>query len=220
MSVDHERYAAWDAAYALGALSTVERAEFEEHLAGCSRCRAALAELTPTVSLLSRVSAEDAQRIVDQDAGDAVPVRVLAAARARQGARRRIVAWAIGAAAAVVVATAVIVSTLVLRPPEAVALDPVGGAPVTASVALTSVPWGTRLDLECAYHGYGTAMSTADYVLAVVGDDGATTTLSTWSVQPGATARLSAGTALPLHEIRSIEIRDGSGVVVVRRDFR
>src|SRR5690606_15579572 len=112
MSVDHERYAAWDAAYALGALSTLERAEFEEHLAGCSRCRAALAELTPTVSLLSRVSAEDAQRIVDQDAGDAVPVRVLAAARARQGARRRIVAWAIGAAAAVVVATAVIVSTL------------------------------------------------------------------------------------------------------------
>src|SRR5690606_30001980 len=102
------------------------------HLAGCSRCRAALAELTSTVSLLSRVRAEDAQRIVDQDAGDTAPVRVLAAARARR-ARRRVVAWMIGAAAAVVVATTVIVSLLMLRSPEAVALEPVGGAPVTAS---------------------------------------------------------------------------------------
>src|SRR5690606_5853388 len=144
MSVDHERYASWDAAYALGALSTSERAEFEAHLAECPRCRAAVAELGSTVSLLSQVSAEDALRIGAQDPDDAGAVRVLAAARARRSARRRIGAWAAGIAAAVVVATVVSVSLLLPRPAEAVALEAVAGAPVTATVSLTDVPWGTR----------------------------------------------------------------------------
>jgi hypothetical protein len=217
MSVDHERYASWDAAYALGALSTSERAEFEEHLAECPRCRAAVAELGSTVSLLSQVSTEDALRIGAQDA-DAGAVRVLADARARRSARRRIGAWAAGIAAAVVVAAVVSVSLLMPRPAEAVALEPVAGAPVTATVSLTDVPWGTRLDLVCAYDGYGTG-ATGRYELVVTAEDGAQTTLSTWSVDPGATARLSAGTSLSADDIRSIEIRDDSGTVMVRHEF-
>lgn len=217
MSVEHERCAAWDAAYALGALSAADRAEYEEHLAHCARCRAAVAELGPTVALLSRVSAEDAQRIADQDAEDARPARVLAAARARSARRRRIEAWGAGAAAAVVVAVVVSVSLLLPRPAEAIALEPVGDAPVTATVALTEVAWGTRLDLECSYQGYPSAGWSGSYALAVTGDDGTTTTLSTWRVEPGATARLSAGTALRLDGIRSIEIVDASGAVLVQR---
>lgn len=219
MSAEHERYATWDAAYALGALSTTERAEFEEHLAGCARCRDAVAELGPTVSLLSQVHAEDAQRIADQDAEDMAPMRVLAAARARRRTRRRIGAWVVGAAAAVVVATVIAVSMLALRPAPAVALEPVGGAPVSASVALTVVPWGTRLDLTCAYEGYRAGTARTSYELVVVADDGTASTLSTWNVEPGATARLSAGTALSPQDIRSVEIRDTAGTVLVRHEF-
>jgi hypothetical protein len=217
VNVDHERYATWDAAYALGALSAAERAEYEEHLAHCAACRAAVAELGPTVSLLSRLSADEAQSVAAQDAADAGPVRVLAAARARRSRRRRIGAWASGIAAAVVVGVVVSVAMLMPRPVEAIALEPVGGVPVSAEVALTSVPWGTKLDLVCEYDGYG--FSAAKYVLAVTGVDGKTTTLSTWNVKPGAAAKLSAGTALAASDIRSIEILDAAGTVMVRHEF-
>lgn len=218
MSADHERYATWDAAYALGALSTTERAEFEAHLADCPRCRAAVAEIGSTVSLLSQVDAEEALRIGTRDADDAGAVRVLAAARALRSARRRLGAWAAGIAAAVVVALAVSVSLLLPPPADAVALEPVAGAPVTASVSLTAMPWGTRLEVVCAYDGYRTGEA-GTYGLVVTGDDGAESTLSTWSVEPGATARLSAATSLPTADIRSIEIRDESGTVMVRHEF-
>ncbi|MFE6995452.1 zf-HC2 domain-containing protein [Microbacterium sp. NPDC057659] len=217
MNVDHERYATWDAAYALGALSAAERAEYEEHLARCAACRAAAAELGPTVSLLSRLSADEAQAVVDPDAADAGPVRVLAAARARRSRRRRVAAWASGVAAAVVLGVVATVAVLLPRPAEAIALEPVAGAPVSAEVALTSVPWGTKLDLVCEYDGYGSAAG--KYMLAVTGIDGTTTTLSTWNVKPGAAAKLSAGTALAASDIRSIEILDAGGAVMVRHSF-
>jgi len=38
-------------------------------------------------------------------------------------------------------------------------------------------------------------------------------------VQSGATARLSAGTGLPESDIRSVEIRDAAGKVVVKHEF-
>lgn len=217
MNAEHERYAAWDAAYVLGALSSAERAEYERHLAECRRCRDAVAELGPTVALLSRLGADDAERVTD--AGDDGPVRVLAAARERRRRRRSIGAWTAAAAAAVVVATVVSVSALMPRPPQAIALAPVDGAPVTASVAVTAVPWGTKLDVECEYDGTARYGVRGAYALAVVGPDGETTMLSNWTVTPGATARLSAGTALAKSEIRAIEIRDADGRVMVRHEF-
>ena len=38
MTAPMDRYASWDAAYVLGALSPDERSEFEAHLAGCPAC--------------------------------------------------------------------------------------------------------------------------------------------------------------------------------------
>ena len=43
-----DRYATWDAAYVLGALSSSDRREYEAHLEGCERCRAAVAEVRST----------------------------------------------------------------------------------------------------------------------------------------------------------------------------
>ena len=69
-----DRFATWDAAYVLGALSPAERREYEEHLAGCPACQAAVSELAGLPGLLAQVPPEDAA--------------LLAAAPAR-GARRR-----------------------------------------------------------------------------------------------------------------------------------
>ena len=55
-----DRYGSWDAAYVLGALSPAERREFEEHLAGCPGCQAAVSELAGLPGLLAQVSPEDA----------------------------------------------------------------------------------------------------------------------------------------------------------------
>ena len=49
-------YAEWDAAYVLGALSPVERLEFESHLSGCPACRSAVTEIAHLPGLLSQAA--------------------------------------------------------------------------------------------------------------------------------------------------------------------
>ena len=44
----------------LGALSPAERREFEEHLAGCTTCQAAVSELAGLPGLLGQVAPDDA----------------------------------------------------------------------------------------------------------------------------------------------------------------
>jgi anti-sigma factor RsiW len=51
---EHAAFADWDGAYVLGALAPDERRAYEDHLAGCARCRAAVAELAPLPGLLAR----------------------------------------------------------------------------------------------------------------------------------------------------------------------
>jgi RNA polymerase sigma-70 factor (ECF subfamily) len=41
MSAQKDRFAEWDGAYILGALSPAERHEFEDHLVDCDSCAAA-----------------------------------------------------------------------------------------------------------------------------------------------------------------------------------
>ncbi|NYG07328.1 hypothetical protein BJ986_001815 [Phycicoccus badiiscoriae] len=52
---ERDQYADWDAAYVLGALAVAERREYEEHLAGCPVCRAAVAELAGLPGLLAQL---------------------------------------------------------------------------------------------------------------------------------------------------------------------
>ena len=60
MRCDHARD---DAAYVLGALSPVERATFERHLAACAPCRDAVAELAVLPGLLGRLDVATAEAL-------------------------------------------------------------------------------------------------------------------------------------------------------------
>lgn len=62
---DCHEYVMWDAAYVLGSLSANDRREFEAHLAGCTLCRRAVAELTGMPTLLSRLNREEVAAIVE-----------------------------------------------------------------------------------------------------------------------------------------------------------
>ncbi|RPF22617.1 anti-sigma factor family protein [Myceligenerans xiligouense] len=68
-----DRYADWDAAYVLGALSPSDRHAYERHLAACHTCRAAVAELAGMPGLLSTVSPAQAESPT-QDAPGATPL--------------------------------------------------------------------------------------------------------------------------------------------------
>lgn len=66
MNPDHPRYADWDSAYVLGALSPTDRREYEEHLAGCEECRRSITELASMPGLLARLSPDRATALLDE----------------------------------------------------------------------------------------------------------------------------------------------------------
>jgi hypothetical protein len=220
----HERFIEWDAAYVLGALTAADRRAFEDHLEDCEPCRRAVAQLAPTVGLLSRITREDAERLDDGPDGSARSGLVsLARERAR---RRRRTTWLVAAAAAVLVVAAVAVpvelATLASVPTTSFALQDVADVPLEASVRLTDVDWGTRIELDCRYPDvYATDVPEGGwtYTLAVVAADGSDATVSTWRAEPGTSARLSAGTALTVGDIRAIEIRTAGGAVLMRHEL-
>ncbi|KRC58643.1 hypothetical protein ASE14_19040 [Agromyces sp. Root81] len=236
MNPDHARFADWDSAYVLGALSPVERGEYEHHLESCELCRRSVAELAPMPGLLARLSPERATALLGEaDAGaDAEPARgprddlldVVRLEDRRRRRRRTRTWWIASAAAAVVVIAAIAVPLVALQPPvvsQAIAFESVAEAPLSATATLTQVAWGTKIELDCRYAESGASDVPADgwpYALVVVDRDGARTDVSSWRASPGAAARLSAGAALDLDEIASLEIRAmGSGEVLMRSEF-
>jgi hypothetical protein len=233
MNAEHERFAEWDAAYVLGALSPADRALFEGHATGCALCRADLAELVPLPGLLARVprttaidllsSADDASADVPSTAGhDVARSRIidLGLARARRARRTR---WMLGAAASIVVIAGILAVPAVLSlqtgPAETVALERVEDVPLSASVRLEDVAWGTRISLTCTYGPAAYAPDDGwEYVLVVVSTSGVESRLSTWRAFPDATAQVAAGTALSLDDIAAIELRSAAGDVLMRSE--
>lgn len=53
--------------YLDGALPAAERARFEEHLSGCDGCRAYLAQLRTTRTLIGRLAAEPVPEAVERE---------------------------------------------------------------------------------------------------------------------------------------------------------
>ncbi len=207
-----------DGAYVLGALAPEERLAFERHLPTCPECSAAVRDLAGLPGLLAQVSLD---AVASPPEPEPVPATLLPSlvgeVRRAQRRRRQWVAGLVAAVAVVVIGIAtVLVATgddgpAPVAPGAAEAMVPIDQDVVEASVALTPVAWGTRIDLECRYlaRPYGDEAPT--YVLVVRTAEGGEEQVATWRALPGRDLRLSGATALTTDEIVAVEVRDGAG---------
>ena len=222
-----------DAAYVLGALSPVERLDFERHLAGCDDCTRAVRELAGLPGLLGRV---EASVLEHPPVDEPVPDTLLPSlSREVRRARRRRTLAAAGLAAAVAAVIVPVVASQVgdgdastrdvpgasSSPSGVVAetMDPVADAPVRASVTFEQVTWGTRLGLTCTYDPDSVEYQlppAVDYTLFVRTRDGRTERVGSWRSVGGMTMRLSAATAASRDDIASVEVRAPDGRVVLK----
>lgn len=222
-------YATWDAAYVLGSLSSADRRDFEGHLPGCAECSRAVRDLAGLPGLLGRLDPE----VFDEGEPEPVPDTLLPRLidAMHRGQRRR--TWlTAGLAAAAAVAVTVGGGALLLQHDErntplatsptsvvtasALPMTSVGNDPMTATVALTSVLWGTRLDLTCSYPADGWAHESSAYALVVHTADGGTERVATWRGLPGKTMHLSAATATRSADIRSVEVTSLDGTPALK----
>lgn len=221
MTETHSQYAYWDAAYVLGALSPAQRREFETHMESCERCRAAVAELSGLPGLLGRLDAARAFELLDDetvpDAAPAaaippLPGELVARIERREAMRRsRRIRALVGLAAAAAVVGAVAIPLTIATAPHpnvSTALSQVVESPLTAEVKLTTVGWGTKLEMSCHYRAAGGSPETRwDYALWVVPKHGTASQVSSWSATNGSTVELTAGTAVPVDEIAQVQVR-------------
>ena len=222
-------------AYVLGALSDADRAAFVEHLRGCVECRQAVADVEDLPGLLALVPAEgpvdppasvlsgllaEVERLEQADQ--------LAARRAARGRR-----WWTGAGLAAAAAAGVVLSGQLVPMPwtdgapvvvaaatTTVQLTSEAPVPITASVDLTAVRWGTKVDVTCSYQAGqggqgGQYAAGAEYALILYDAAGGTEEVATWTVVPGVEMNVPAATATPLDQITRVEMVSVSGGTVV-----
>jgi len=221
-------FAHYDGAYVLGALSPAERLLFERHLPGCAECSRAVQELAGLTGLLARVSPDVLE---SPPVDEPLPQTLLPALlrEVRRAQRRRTWFTAGLAAAAALVVT---VGTLGLTgafepatsPPSSTsqpsrAMVPLDQERIWGDLALTSVSWGTRLDLTCGYATGEDAWGWSEgstYALFVRSQDGQVEQVATWNGLPGKTVRITAATATSRDEIASVEVRAADGTPVLK----
>lgn len=217
-----------DGSYVLGALSPEERLEFERHLPGCPACARSVQQLAGLPGLLSQVPAEVLE---SAPADEPVPDTLLPALvrEVRRGRRRRRWVTGLAAAAAVVVVGAASVAVVTMNDgdgaPSAVPtasasareMTAVGADGVTGWLALTSVDWGTRLELTCSYEapsqGY---YAPPTYVMVIRTRDGGSERVASWKGLPGRTMTVTGATAVGAEDIAAVEIRTLDGRPVLR----
>ena len=208
-----------DGAYVLGALAPEERLAFERHLPTCPACSAAVRDLAGLPGLLAQVSSDV---VMSPPEPEPVPETLLpslvAEVRREQQHRRRWAAGLVAAAAVIVIGLATALA--VTSDDEPAPAPPVASEPmvqldqdaVAGSVALTSVAWGTRLELTCSYDASddGHPYDSHVYALVVRTAEG-TEQVATWKGLPGKTMQLAGATALTTDEILAVEVQDADG---------
>ncbi|VEG52011.1 putative transmembrane anti-sigma factor [Mycolicibacterium aurum] len=220
MSVD-DRYRTWDAAYVLGALSGDERLEYEDHLAGCSRCRAEVGELSGMPGLLSMLDVDEVIALDHEQPSPPLRPEVLSAVLQRAGARRSRARWMTLAGVGLVAALLAVAMLVVLRPEtfglpsgtgdqEAAQMSKmtkVSETPINASVAVTGYGWGTRIDMACSYGDWGRQDAPPQNLgMVVVGHDGSRSQIATWLGLSGATALPSGTTPMSPSDIATVQL--------------
>ncbi|ALG08125.1 anti-sigma factor family protein [Kibdelosporangium phytohabitans] len=205
-------YREWDVAYVLGSLSPSERKDYEHHLSACAACSGEVAALAGMPGILTAVPRDQATELLDPadpPSVELLPSLTRAVRTSRRRGRVRIAAALAGAAALGALFTVVLGGT----PAQDVQAFPTQltqtvPSPVTASVNLVEMPWGTRIDVRCRYgtpvSGQGMALA---YGVYVVDAEGTAKSAGTWRAGPGTLMTPSATTDMPRAAIARIEIR-------------
>jgi hypothetical protein len=230
-----DKFAQWDAAYVLGALSPAERREFEEHLATCPSCQAAVSDLAALPGLLAQLSPDDAAMlsmadetvagsaetpvlsavqtdVIEQGPPESLLPKMIKKARTR---RRRMVAAVAGIAAAVLLVIgglAAAAGLLPLRPdsPERVAFSQVVPSAMIAVADVIPGQNGTEIKVECQYGEVGEPTPGAGretYSIFVVDRSGNASMIKEWPASPNKLMRPSGTTPLRVSQIADLEIR-------------
>jgi hypothetical protein len=200
MRCEHEHD---DGAYVLGALSPAERAAYERHLATCSFCREAVADIAVLPGLLGRLSPADFERLLQPDQPPArkthnlTPDLVSAAQQTRRRERKRIRVRVLSTAAAAACLALVIGVGLVflmgrdndpLPAPNAptVAMTRVSNdLPVTAQINLSGAAGGTKINLVCFYYKQSADLKPYTFRLMAYGPDEEQEQVGSWTASPG-----------------------------------
>jgi putative zinc finger protein len=245
MNAPPDKFAQWDAAYVLGALSPADRREYEEHLASCPACQGAVSELAGIPGLLGQVSPADAAMLsmaVDNKAGhgetatasateaelieaglpSSLLPKMIKMARTR---RRRMLAAVAGiAAAAVLVIGGVVIGTglIPLRPdsPQRVAFSQVVPSSITAVADVIPGSDGTQINVECVYAEVNDPRPGGghnEYSIFVVDRSGHSEEIKEWPATPNKLMRPSGMTPLHLSQIADLEIRQSDTNEVLLR---
>jgi hypothetical protein len=245
VNVIPDKFAQWDAAYVLGALSPAERREFEEHLASCPSCQAAVSELAALPGLLAQLSPDDAAMLsmADETVAESAEASTLSDVQAEvieQGPppsllpkmikkvrtrRRRMVAAVAGIAAAVLLVVgglAVGAGLLPLRPgnPQRVAFSQVVPSAMIANADVIPGQNGTEIKVECQYGEVNEPTPGAgheSYSIFVVDRSGNASEIKEWPATPNKLMRPSGTTPLRVSEIADLEIRQTSTDEVMLR---
>jgi hypothetical protein len=227
--LNDDRFATWDAAYVLGSLTAEDRREYEAHLPTCSRCRAAVAELSEIPPLLATLDTADVAAIDGEQSQP--PPHMLDSLLTRVQSRRRRSRWMTTAALAAAAAVVAIALVFAIRP-QSFGLqqgsEPVAGAmemtkvsetPINATISMTGYGWGTRIDMACTYGDWGRRDAPPQNLgMVVVGRDGSQSQIATWLGLSGATALPSANTPLPVDEIAAVQlVSPDSGQVLLEK---
>jgi hypothetical protein len=235
-AVDGHRYGTWDAAYVLGSLSSAERREYEAHLETCDRCRVAVAELSGMPALLAMLDVGDV-RALEEEQPEPPPLRpevlesVLDKVRWRRRRSRLLTSAAVGLAAALLAVGLVIA----VRPgivglqsgtdqttAQQLPMDKLVPTPFSASIALNSFAWGTRIDMACTYGQWssGSTAPPSNLGMVVVGRDGSHTQIATWLGMSGATALPSGNTPVAATDIAAVQLVSvDTGKVLLERQL-
>ena len=233
MRCEHEHD---DGAYVLGALSPAERAAYERHLAGCSFCREAVADIAVLPGLLGRLDAAEFAKLLDPTLSTPAPERnrmpelVTAAQKTRRKERRRLrVRVLTTALAAAVLALIVGVGAAFWMggrttspPPTAgpmVAMTPIDeDIPVSADVSLTGTGGGTKVNLVCVYRRNPEYRKSYTVRLVAYGPDNQADSMGSWVAAPGKEFSMSGVTHFPLGSLSRLELVRNDGQALLAYD--
>jgi hypothetical protein len=225
--VSTDEFSTYDAAYVLGALSPTDRTAFEAHLRSCPSCAGAVTELAGLPGLLAKVPVEEVTDPVQAPVPQTLLPRLLREVAARRRRRRWVTGLSAAAAAVAIAAGAGVLGSSLgsardpARPPAAVStapardLAPVVPSPVTASVSMVPMAWGTRLDLHCDYYPSGGA-SSREYTLVVHNRSGRSQQVAAWQALPDKLLSLTAASSWHPQDIATVEVQAPGGLTLLR----